>query len=238
MQQVTFKSDDLTIHGTLCLPESAKKPFPGVIIFHGMTSSENSYVPLAKLLAERGIAALAISMRGHGASEGNIAESTVSEATIDGMAAYDFLNEQEDIDVNRIGLVGSSVGAILAALTTQQRSVKSLVLRAPAAYTTEMMQLTMAETMINERRQFYGITNLEDTPAGHAIADYRGSLLIVASENDSTIPSSITEGYLSIASSTHSKKLRVLEGAPHNLRGTEWKDACNRIIYEWLEKTL
>jgi dienelactone hydrolase len=111
MRKVAFLSNNVTIHGTLCIPQFTNSLLPGVIIFHGMTSSEDSYVALAELLAKHGMAALAISMRGHGESGGDFTMSTVDEAIADGLAAYDFLTNQTAVDVDRIGLLGSSVGA-------------------------------------------------------------------------------------------------------------------------------
>ena len=107
---------------------------------------------------------------------------------------------QPGIYAEKIGLVGSSVGAILSSLASTKRDVCSIVLRAPAAYTEKMMQLSMAGTMENEARQFHEISNLEATPAGHAIANFRGNLLVVASENDAIIPLTVTQCYINIAS--------------------------------------
>ena len=90
MQKVSFKSGDVTIRGTLAVPNEGNKPFPGVIIFHGMTSSEAGYIPLIETLARNGIAGLAINMRGHGDSEGDFNKATVAEAINDAVAAYDF----------------------------------------------------------------------------------------------------------------------------------------------------
>ncbi len=65
-----------------------------------MTSSETSYLPLAKRLADSGIAGLAISMRGHGESEGDFNQATVAEAVSDALAAYDFSASRADIDAS------------------------------------------------------------------------------------------------------------------------------------------
>lgn len=64
MKEVSFQSSNLSLHAPIALPHHQKQSFPGVILFHGMTSSEKSYIALASSLAEAGIAALAVSMRG------------------------------------------------------------------------------------------------------------------------------------------------------------------------------
>jgi len=238
MQKVTFQSNGLSIHGTLVKPSSHEKPYPGIIIFHGMTSSEKGYIPLAEGLADQEIAGLAISMRGHGESDGDFNKATVAEAINDGIAAYDFLVSQPGIDANRIGLVGSSVGAILAAITSSQRTVQSIVFRAPAAYTTQMMQLSMAGTMLNESNQFHEITDLASTPAGKAITNFSGSLLVIASENDTMIPSKITKGYFYISRRLKQKEYFVIKNAPHQLKDQKQKQILFDKTVEWFKQTL
>jgi esterase/lipase len=100
-----------------------------------------------------------------------------------------------------------------------------------------MMQRTMAQNMINEDSQFHQIKNLKSTAAGNAINQYDGSLLIIASERDAIIPSSITEGYLKLAQ-TNKKKLEILEGASHSLSGTKWKNIANKMASDWFTETL
>lgn len=238
MQKVNFESNGVGISATLAMPDIAYELLSGVVIFHGMTSSENSAIPLAASLADIGIAGLSVSMRGHGESGGDFSQSTVAEATGDGLAAYDFLANTSGIDSNRIGIVGTSVGAILAATTSEQRDVKSMVFRSPAAYTDEMMHLTMAEIMHNEGRLFHEIRDIENTPAGRAVAKFTGSLLVVASEKDAIIPPTISNAYLVMATAAFRKKLVVLEGAPHDLTGTKWKDVYYSVAREWLSDTL
>lgn len=236
--QAVFQSNGLTMHGTLAIPEFGNKLVPGVIIFHGMTSSEQGYIPLAIRLAEAGVAGLAISMRGHGQSEGDFNKEIVAEATQDAVSAYDFLVKQPGIDADRVGMVGSSVGAILAGMATTERDVKSLVFRAPAAYTTEMMRLSMAETMTDESRQFYEIDDLTSTPAGAATEKFKGCLLVVASEHDAIIPLSVSRGYIDVAKHATSKRLTIIEGAPHTLSMPRWKEAFTRETLDWFGETL
>ncbi|MBP6880246.1 alpha/beta fold hydrolase [Candidatus Saccharibacteria bacterium] len=239
MQKISFQSDNLTIRGTLVFPGGEiTEPLPGVIIFHGMTSSENSYIPLAELLAKDGMVGLAISMRGHGRSDGDFNKETVAAATNDALAAYDFLAELPIIDINKIGMVGSSVGAILAATATSGRDIASLVLRAPAAYTSEMMQISMAATMTNEEKQFHEIEKLSATPAGKCIEKFGGDLLVVASEKDHLIPTSITEGYIDTANHASTKKLEIIKGASHQLINLVWQKEFNQLAVNWFKKSL
>lgn len=238
VKEVTFQSGDLSLHATIAIPHNQKQSLPGVILFHGMTSSEKSYIALASSLAEIGIAGLAVSMRGHGESEGDFNKATVAEAISDGLAAYDFLATQQGIDARRIGMVGSSVGAIIVTMTSSHRNVQSLILRAPAAYTNPMMHITMAQTMVNESKQFHEIDNLEDTPAGKAITKFTGSLFVAASENDIVIPLTISKGYINIAKQAKKKQLTIIKGADHPLTDPNLKEKFNRMAVDWFTNTL
>lgn len=238
MQEVSFLSDNLNIHAILVMPDNTTELIPGVIIFHGMTSSETGYIPLATKLTKHGVAVLAVTMRGHGKSDGDFHKSTVAEAISDALAAYDFIITQPGIDAKRIGMIGSSVGAILAGFATEQRPVRSVIFRAPAAYTKDMMQLSMAETMVNEGKQFHEIIDLASTPAGNAISKFTGSILVVASEDDVIIPLNISKSYVDIASHADKKELFIIDGATHTLTQPEWKETFNQKVVNWFKETL
>jgi dienelactone hydrolase len=237
MHEVTFPSGDHTIHGSLALPNSSGL-YPGVIIFHGMTASEEGYTPLVAQLEDSGIAGLAISMRAHGQSTGKFNVETVRGAFNDGLAAYDFLSMQKGIDSKRIGVVGSSVGAVLAANLIANREVASLIFKAPAVYTEEMLDMSMAKIMEREVAWFSELQDVAATPTGKSIADYNGNLLIVPSEHDDVIPSTITDRLLEVATQAKSKKLITIQGADHPLSDPKWKQEFRDIATEWFKKTL
>lgn len=238
MQKVSFSSNGLTIRGVLTTPKTGSAPFPGVICFHGMTSSNVGYIPLIEKLAENGIAGLAINMRGHGESDGDFNTATVTEAINDGLAAYDFLTSQPNIDSNKIGLLGTSVGAILVSFTSQQREIQSIVLRAPAAYSEELLGVSMAATMTNEDHQFYDIPDLSATPPGRAIAKFKGNLLVISSEKDAIIPAHISQGYIDITTSARRKELHTIKDATHALTKPTWKQEFQDTAAAWFVKTL
>lgn len=238
MSEITFSSGEVTIHGTLALPKKSEEIFPGVIVFHGMTASEEGYIPLVNQLANNGIAGLAISMRAHGRSEGDFDTATVGEALSDGLAAYDFLVGQKKIDSRRIGIIGSSVGAVLAANLVANRGIKSLILKAPAAYTDYMLNLGMAKIMEREAAWFSEIPDVAATPTGHSIAGFKGSMLIVPSEYDHVIPPTITDGLFEVAVHVGRKNLTTIQGADHSLSDPVWKQEFRDIATQWFRETL
>ncbi len=226
------------MEGTLCVPSGGQGPYPGVVLFHGMTGSQKKYVPFAEALADNGIVGLAVSIRGHGGSERTLDTTTPAEGYADALAAYDFLAEQGEVDSGRIGLFGSSFGGMLSALIAKDRATKSILLRVPAAYTEDMMRMTYQQTMDSESNMFFNIEDISACPALRSLQGYTGSLLVIAAEKDAIIPLRIPEAYVSSAASAVKKELQVDAGALHPLTDERsLQDLCARMV-GWFRETL
>ena len=129
-QNVTFKTEDgVSIAGTLYLPG---RPAPAVVLLHMQTRSREDWQVLGQKLADAGIVALAIDLRGHGASDSAPppgSGSPHSAMQLDIKAARAFLAARPDVIGGRVGLAGASIGANLAVLAAAgDPSVRSLAL--------------------------------------------------------------------------------------------------------------
>ena len=122
-EDVTFRNGSITIAGTLSLPAGAG-PFPAVVLLSGSGPQDRDSDLLGfkpfKLIAEsfvqRGIAVLRCDDRGVGGSTGTIAGSTIEDFAGDALAAVHLLRGRAGIDAARVGLLGHSEGAIVAAV--------------------------------------------------------------------------------------------------------------------------
>jgi len=116
-QNVTFKTEDgVSIAGTLYLPG---RPAPAVILLHMQTRSREDWQVLGQRLADAGIVALAIDLRGHGASDHAPPPATgpvLAAMQRDVKAARAYLATRSDVVGGRVGLGGASIGANLAVL--------------------------------------------------------------------------------------------------------------------------
>jgi len=92
--------------GHLYMPELAP-PFPTILLCHGLTSCKENYGEFARFLQQEGFAVLAYDCRGHGQSAGSLD----GEAWRDVGVVLDYCRRHPRVDANRIGLVGSSMGA-------------------------------------------------------------------------------------------------------------------------------
>lgn len=87
---------------------------PAVVMIPDLGVDRGAWSGLAGELASRGVASVALDLRGHGDSSGD-ADASPAEFANDIRAAVRFLREREDIDGVRVCLVGGGESANLAA---------------------------------------------------------------------------------------------------------------------------
>lgn len=238
MEKVQFLNNGQKITGSLLLPKHLKDKNPAVLFFHGMTSSEANYIPLAQRMAEKGIVGLTINLRGHGDSEGSFDELTIHDGMKDGIKAYDTLVKYPFVDKERVGICGASFGAGIAALVSGKRKAKSLVLRVPATYSDEMMEMTYEKIMELEQEKFNNMIHMDKTPPLRSLEQFKGALLVVTSENDTIIPPLMSQQFIESAKNAKLKKLIEIKGATHNLTDDVWREQFRNSAIEWFGKTL
>jgi uncharacterized protein len=126
-QCVNFRSLNEELSAVLFLP-GEEGPYPAMIVCHGAGDFKENYFELCECLAERGVAALAVDMHGHGESEGERFHVEMDQWTADVRAAVEFLSNHPQVGPQRIGAFGLSSGgtAILEAALIEPR-LKALV---------------------------------------------------------------------------------------------------------------
>jgi uncharacterized protein len=133
---LSFEVENQRCHGMLHLPlEPFDKPVPCVLMLHGFTGQalepHRFFAHIARALAANGIAAFRFDYRGSGNSEGDFSEMTAQREVQDARAALRLLESRPDLDRARFGLLGLSMGGMVAALTSGLESFKALSLLAP-----------------------------------------------------------------------------------------------------------
>ncbi len=120
-EDVTFKSGDLNIKGTVTIPDDYKAgdKRPAILVLHGFGSnrtSSNVKLP-CKMLSDWGYVTLGFDMRGCGESDGKRANLICLEQVEDTRAAMSYMQTRPEVDPDRLGLLGSSFGAAVAVYT-------------------------------------------------------------------------------------------------------------------------
>jgi pimeloyl-ACP methyl ester carboxylesterase len=212
-QTVSLRTEDgITLLGSLFLPA---RPGPGIILVHMQTRSREDWQVLAGRLSDAGFAALAIDLRGHGASDPpppGTEPRELSRMTLDLKAARAFLAARSDVVQGRLGLVGASIGANLAILfASTEPTVRSMAL-------------------LSAGLDYRGLR----TEAAMARMGTRAALL-VASDEDSYAANSARrlaqhEG--------GTRELRLLSGAGHGTTMLNRQPELVSALVDWFRRTL
>ncbi|MGH7032981.1 MAG: alpha/beta hydrolase [Stellaceae bacterium] len=115
-QDIGFSSDGLGLKGVLHVPEGAIEPRPAIILCHGFGGSCRGagHPELAQALQRAGYVVLRFDFRGCGQSEGARGSVICLEEVCDLRHAVDFLETRPEIDRERIGVIGASLGGSVA----------------------------------------------------------------------------------------------------------------------------
>jgi uncharacterized protein len=133
-REVTVRSGDLTLTGSLVLPPGPG-PHPAVVMVPGSGPLTRRTPRLwGDVIAYHGVAILAMDKRGTGGSEGNWNGLGHADWALDVEAQLDFLLAQPEIDPTRIGLIGGSeAGFVVPVVAAHRPEVRFLVCRVCSA---------------------------------------------------------------------------------------------------------
>lgn len=254
-KQISFTVRGQKLYGMLHLPEG-KGPFPALSLFHGFTGQRMEphqlFVKTARALARTGIAALRFDFRGSGESEGDFKDVTVSGEIEDGRESLRFLGAQREVDPNRLGVLGLSMGGFVASsLAVEDPRVKAMVLWAAGAQAYRMfpryVHLTgpNREQWVRQGRWDFGgnvlgsgfLEDLEkrESPLSRLSA-FAGKALVLHGDADASVPVSEAEAYRKALG--RKAKVHILKNADHTFNRTGWEKTVIDTTLAWVRKNL
>lgn len=132
---VVLKNEGQKIFAVFHKPVNVVNP-PCVIICHGLGGNKvghfRVYVELAMRLVSEGIAVFRFDFRGCGDSEGAFSDMTMQGQVSDLLTVLEYLHGSGQIDTNRMGLFGRSMGGAVGVMGSAVFShVKCMALWAP-----------------------------------------------------------------------------------------------------------
>lgn len=235
-KKIEFIVDNTILRGSIFTPKG-KGPFPAVIFFHGSGSKGLKYFEAGKKLSEDGILAFVFNFRGCGLSDGDYLLQTYEDAFLDAKSAFELLLCQ-NIDQERIGVVGGSFGGFIASIILPQILIKSLVLLNSSARGGGFSEKINMGGLDNEVKYFTNPKNWESSKSFENIQNFKGKLLIIKSQNDENVPQEILDKYFQKAINTTKKEMVQIANADHRLSKEVWKEEFFSIIRDWFSKTL
>src|SRR4051794_1751999 len=134
VRPVEFPAEGVLLRGWLRCPET-DGPYPLVVMAHGFGGLKEWNLPqIADRFASIGVASLAFDYRNFGESEGTPREEVDSFGQlVDWHSAITYATTLDDIDAQRIGLWGTSLGGKNALMVAAfDRRVQCVVAQVPA----------------------------------------------------------------------------------------------------------
>ena len=116
-EEVTFADGDVSLAGTLCLPEASDAPVVVMVSGSGKQDRDESlmghkpFAVLADALARAGIPSLRYDDRECGGSTGVFADATTADFALDAASAVQFLRSR---GYSKVGILGHSEGGTIA----------------------------------------------------------------------------------------------------------------------------
>ncbi len=213
-------SRTLTLHAADGAPvvatvwEPSQRPAPAVLLLPMQTRSREDWQPVAAKLADAGIIALAIDLRGFGAPGGPEVAPRIDPAPLlaDISAAIDALAARPDLRPGAIGVAGASLGANAAVLAAAaDPRIRSLALLSPG--------LDYRGLRIESAMKKYA-----DRPA-----------LLIASVKDPYVLRSLRE---LARDASGVREQRLVEATGHGLALVSREPDLVTVIADWFKRTL
>ncbi|MER5805418.1 alpha/beta hydrolase [Streptomyces mirabilis] len=133
-----FQHNGLTLRSTLHIPDGPPGTRrPTVVFVHGFTANRielPDFVAMSRLLEAHGIAAVRFDLSGHGESDGDFFDVTIAGEIAETLAVLRTVRTFDFVDFDRIGLVGMSMGGVVAGIVAgEEPGISALCLWSPAA---------------------------------------------------------------------------------------------------------
>jgi putative redox protein len=236
-----------TLAATLHLPEKPSRR--GVVIGHCFTCSRHISILrlLGSGLAEAGFSALRFDFSGNGQSQGEFARSTYTKQIGEVKTAMAYLGRQ---GVDWIGLLGHSMGAVVAMLTAaaapEVRGVCALAGRlagmTPAHFLSPNLRAELETrgrvSFVSRGRTleltdgFFGDADRYDLPA--AVASLQVPLLVVHGDQDEIVP--VAEAYRARDLNPEGAQLAVIPGADHMFSQEAHRQKIAGLVVGWFAR--
>lgn len=210
------------------------------MLVHGSGADRRQLATLVPSLVGEGFGVLAIDLPGHGESAGRV---TYGRSERDALkAAVDYVGLQPDVDPERIGALGLSVGAaILAVAAAEDPRIRAIVLVSPFADSEEQVRALMAPSGAAAQWAALAVDRHYMTSGPLRPLDAAGALrgramLVIGVVDDDVVPLWMSQRLYDAVDTD--KELFVLPSGGHANVRVLAEDTCIRRIAAFYQRTL
>ena len=244
---------DERIAATIHIPEAT--PAPGLVMCHGFTGHRIEahflFVKAARAFCEAGLNVLRFDFRGSGESDGRFRDMTIGGEIDDALVALEALRAEPTADPDRIGLLGLSLGGLVAACAAgRDGNVRALVLWSAVAEMAELVEARWRMPIRADRIDPRGCYDhgAHEIGAGflldcarinplQEVTGHSGPVLVVHGSDDLAVPPQHARRYMSAVPSDDAR-LHVIPGADHTFSTVELERRVIDLTRDWLADRL
>jgi pimeloyl-ACP methyl ester carboxylesterase len=247
-REIWVQNDGSKIYG-IAYVQDVNEKVPLVIFSHELGNDHTSGERYAERLAEAGYAAYIFDFRGGtvggNRSDGSNREMSVMTEASDLEAVLETSKSWDFVDPDRIVLLGGSMGGLVTTVvgSAHQDEIAGMILMYPALsakedsgaenYATKEEvpeDVSLFGGWIHVGRNF--VTDLWDVDFDQLLSSYRGHMLLLHGDKDSTVPISYSEAAREIIPDC---EFYVIKDGGHEFFGQPFEDAVSCIL-PYLEK--
>ncbi|MET7474825.1 alpha/beta fold hydrolase [Streptomyces sp. NPDC005648] len=250
-----FQHDGLILRSTLHIPDGPTGTgWPTAVFVHGFSSNRlelPDFVAMSRLLEANGVASVRFDLSGHGESDGDFFDVTITgeiaetRAVLAAVRAFDF------VDSERIGLVGMSMGGVVAGIVAgEEPRIRALCLWSPAAIAPfEIGKGHLKGRSLAAEIEVKGYFDADGHRMSPALVEdiagldvygrsgvYPGPVLILHGDQDEIAPLEYARRYLDHYDGN--AELDVVDGADHAWGSVPHRTALHQSTLRFLRKHL
>lgn len=247
-----FEVDGDRIAASIHIPDQT--PAPGLVMCHGFTGQRTEahflFVKAARALCGAGLNVLRFDFRGSGESDGRFRDMTISREIEDALEALRVIRAEPDVVAERVGLLGLSLGGLVAACAaSRDGDVRALVLWSAVADMEGLVRdrWAMSTEPGADARDYYehgpheiGAAFVQDALRVRPleeIAQFAGPVLVVHGDNDQSVPLAHARRYMN-AVGPDDARLLVVPGADHTFSTVALERQVIQATQAWLSDRL
>jgi len=226
--EVSLPGSGVTLGGILFRPASASKPLPAIIVLHGWAQPGVPGAPrvenTARRLSEQGYVALALSMRGWPPSSGW--DDCGTQQPDDVAKAADWLATLPGVDEESIGVLGFSLGGLVALLSgTRSTRIKAIVAYFPITDIQRWKETTSNAGIRNFYVPLVCGSGYENSPV-HVAERIHAPVLLIHGDHDTEVPSEQSLRMReALQKANRHVELVIISGGDHGFKGEQAEQA-------------
>jgi pimeloyl-ACP methyl ester carboxylesterase len=225
-----------------------------VVFVHGFSSNRlelPDFVRMSRLLEDNGIASVRVDLSGHGESDGDFFDVTVSGEIGQTRSVVRAVRAMDFADPDRVGLVGMSLGGVVAGVVAaEEPGIRALCLWSPAAVAPfeiggGYLKGRGLAAEIDEKGYFDAdghklspafVADIANLDVYGRSAGYRGPVRIIHGDKDDIAPVEYARRYLDHYDGN--ADLEVVAGADHAWGTVPHRIRLHQSTVEFLVKQL